>query len=346
MGSFQRAVQLVKWIIAAVLRATGILRWLRRHRARRGQIPVLWLHRVDGDPDARVPMGVPTELFAKLVAEVTRRYRVAPWEDCVSAARRGDPRPHMAITFDDGYLDNAVNAWPILREVGATAIFCLTTEFVAGISPLWWEIVAATHRPEGGSAYPVSGVGEATYGHAAESAIARLKGLPYSALRDEVRELIVTAAARIDPHEVPQAMTFDQARAMLGEGAEFAGHGRAHAILTHCTGAELEGEIDGCRNDLSERLGSGLELFAYPNGSHDDRIVDRVRGAGFTYAFTTEKGYYSLRSDPFRIPRIGVSEPKYSLTGRDFSWTLFEAELLGVFDVLLLRNLRFGRSGG
>jgi len=44
-------VQLAKWKIAWVLRLLGVTSALARRRARRGEVVVLWLHRVDGSPD-------------------------------------------------------------------------------------------------------------------------------------------------------------------------------------------------------------------------------------------------------------------------------------------------------
>ncbi len=343
MSAPQRLVQLVKWTVAFLLRASGFLAWLRRRRARRGEIPVLWFHRVAGTPSARVPMAVPPEIFREMVAAISRRYRVTGWDACVRAARDRDPTPHLVITFDDGYRDNAEVAWPIVRDAGGTAVFCLTTSFVGGFAPLWWEVIGAGRR-EGG-AFPLDATGEAVYGAAAEAEIERLKAVPNRALQEEIQTVLAAAAGRLDPKTLPEALTWPQARQMAAEGAEFAAHGVSHAILTNCTDSELDGEIEACGRAMREELGREVRLFAYPNGSCDDRVAERVRGAGFTHAFVTESGFYGVGADPLRIPRIGVSTPKYSLDGKRFSRTIFEAEILGVFDVLLLRRARSRRRG-
>lgn len=334
MGPTQRIVQRVKWLVAVVLDAAGVLAWLRGRRAARGDVAVLWLHRVDGTPDARVPMGVPPNVFRRLVSELCGRYDVSSWEACVAGVGRPAPRARVAITFDDGYADNATHAWPILREAGVTAVFCLTTAFLDG-APLWWEAVAAAVNREG-PRYPVDGVGEATYGEAAERRIAALKTRPNFERVATVAEIVSGGFA----HALPPALSWDAARRMATEGAVLGGHTATHPVLTTCEPGELAAELADSRTRIQKEIGAPVTLFAYPNGSHDESVVAATREAGYTHAFTIEKGTFSAGTDPLRIPRIGVSEPKYSLNGADFSWPLFEAEMLGVFDWLLARRWR------
>ena len=44
----------------------------------------------------------------------------------------------VVVAFDDGYLDNLTNAWPILKRYGAKGTIFLTTEFI-GKSITWDE---------------------------------------------------------------------------------------------------------------------------------------------------------------------------------------------------------------
>jgi peptidoglycan/xylan/chitin deacetylase (PgdA/CDA1 family) len=45
-------------------------------------------------------------------------------------AKKGLPEKPIILTFDDGYVDNYHNAFPILREFGFTGTFFVVTEFV------------------------------------------------------------------------------------------------------------------------------------------------------------------------------------------------------------------------
>jgi len=153
-------VQLAKWKIAWILRFLGVTAYLARRRARRGEVMVLWLHRVDGSPERRLPMAVPPVVFQEMIRELGRRYPIVGFGNAVAERGGSSPFPlsvpRVVITFDDGYRDNADTAWPILRDAGATGLFCLTTGYVDGRIPLWWELVAENRRPPGSRGYPTA----------------------------------------------------------------------------------------------------------------------------------------------------------------------------------------------
>ncbi|MEA3036087.1 MAG: hypothetical protein QOH04_1852 [Sphingomonadales bacterium] len=99
---------------------------------------------------------------------------------------------------------------------------------------------------------------------------------------------------------------WDEVRELADAGVAIGSHGRHHRRLTELDGAELEGELAGSLAELRERLPSGAEVLAYPNGDHDATICAAARTAGYRAAFTTEKGRNGAGTDPFCLRRVSV----------------------------------------
>lgn len=136
----------VRHALDLVATGTGAMRVLER-RATSG-VTVLTYHRVLPDDrwqDAVLPKLAVTETcFREQARWLAECATVLPAGECLAALERGPPpRPLFAMTFDDGYADNAEVAAPILSALGLRATFYVTTGFVEGGST--WFDRAALH---------------------------------------------------------------------------------------------------------------------------------------------------------------------------------------------------------
>lgn len=99
-------------------------------------VPVLMYHRVAKltPSESRSPLlrdlTVAPERFESQIAELTQRgyvfLTVSEIADALSS-RKPLPKKAIAITFDDGYLDNYTDALPILKKYGARATVFMVT---------------------------------------------------------------------------------------------------------------------------------------------------------------------------------------------------------------------------
>jgi peptidoglycan/xylan/chitin deacetylase (PgdA/CDA1 family) len=199
-------------------------------------------------------------------------------------------RPFLAITFDDGQLDNFEHARPVLAAAGLKASFFAPVEAVDENQPLWHDRL-----------------GFATARLPAEersATLQRAKRLPPA----ERLDLVARLEARSGPARPAWdgLMSWDQLRTLASEGHEVGSHSLSHELLTQLDDARLARELAGSRARLESELQVPSESFCYPNGDCDDRVVAAVRAAGYRRAVVTAWGSNARGADPLRLTRFDL----------------------------------------
>lgn len=78
--------------------------------------------------------------FDEQLARLKRRRTVLPLIEFAERHARGDlPRDAVAITFDDGYACNGLNAAPLLAAHGLPATVFLATSAISADHEYWWD---------------------------------------------------------------------------------------------------------------------------------------------------------------------------------------------------------------
>ena len=106
-------------------------------------------------------------------------------------------------------------------------------------------------------------------------------------------------------------MTWDEVRALHGEGFEIGAHTLSHADLGEADGAAAEREIAGSKERLERELGAPVTLFSYPYGSArnlSEANRRRVARAGFRCCLSAFGGTVAPGDDPFRLRRAPVTK--------------------------------------
>ena len=99
----------------------------------RGRLSILIFHRVLAEPDGLFPETPTAVGFEACMRWVNGWFNVLPLTEAVARLYAGMiPSRALAITFDDGYADNEALAAPILKRLGMTATFFVSTGFLEG----------------------------------------------------------------------------------------------------------------------------------------------------------------------------------------------------------------------
>jgi peptidoglycan/xylan/chitin deacetylase (PgdA/CDA1 family) len=104
-------------------------------------------------------------------------------------------------------------------------------------------------------------------------------------------------------------------------------HSVNHPDLTQLEPAALEQELLGARAQLADRLGVQSEVFAYPYGFLDARVL-RSTGAHYRYAVTTRLATLEDPiGDPLQVPRVDAYYLREPRVHRNFGRRRFAAYL-------------------
>lgn len=104
---------------------------------RQARVPILMYHYLSSPPNGadryRRDLSVPPELFEEHLTYLKAQgYQTISLDDLTDYLALGRPLPPggkpILITFDDGYLDNYLNAFPLLQKYGFTGVFFVITE--------------------------------------------------------------------------------------------------------------------------------------------------------------------------------------------------------------------------
>jgi peptidoglycan/xylan/chitin deacetylase (PgdA/CDA1 family) len=296
-------------------------------RRLRGRVLILGYHRVLPDRElsrqfVQPGMYVQERVFEGHVRFLREHFRIISFAEFLrlQRARAWDPEErYCIITFDDGWLDNYVYAYPILSRYQVTATIFVSTALIGSEEWMWpdklgWLLTCSglakgtvrhrlrplearypwmarlTHR---GTAAPI------------DSAIERCKRMSDRAIGD----LLLEMAARLDV-EFPKERLFlewGDIEEMSRAGIAFGSHAATHRILTRLSDAEIRAEVAESLETLRRKPVNWVPVFCYPNGGYNDGVVERVEASGYHAAVSTESGAEVWdRPDLFRLRRVSV----------------------------------------
>lgn len=323
----------------------GLARW----RARRG-LTILMYHRVlpvaQAGGYALANLVVSRECFEQQVEWLARHARVVTLRQGVEelGGEGVDHRPRVAVTFDDGYADNAMHAAPILEAAGLRGTFFVTTGFIAG-RPLWFDVAAehwrrrrsAASDPRDGTLGSAGSDPEAL-GGSLDSWLGWLKSMPAAD-----RERVMREAGATAPQPGCEAMSVEHLRALARAGHEIGAHTVTHPILSREPVERIQWELEMAKREIESWIGQRIAGLCYPNGLRSEAIARAAAIAGYEYATTTRRHLNRRTEDRFALGRRWISSDNSAPGGRH-SDSAFAAEVLGIHDALRSRLRRPSRA--
>ncbi|HTY60832.1 MAG TPA: polysaccharide deacetylase family protein [Acidobacteriota bacterium] len=214
------------------------------------------------------------KVFLSQMRYVSSHCRVLGVDQVLEILRDHHPIPSraVAITFDDGFSDNAVLAADILDRFKISGAFYLTVGSIdSGIAPWFVRLRFAFGKASVGSwlnpgdsvRFPVDTTeGRERAINAACSTLACLAGdQQESALQDIENALGSPPVTEIPP----LMMTWQQASMLRNAGHVIGSHSMTHPNLAHVPASAAEKELRDSKARIEEKLGAPVVHFSYPS---------------------------------------------------------------------------------
>jgi peptidoglycan/xylan/chitin deacetylase (PgdA/CDA1 family) len=310
----------IKALVASITNHTGILdayAFLRR-KLTKSQVAILMYHRVCPRSDNWSLDPLRPQSFAKQIEYFCRNYEIISLDKLAEYIYRGKSLPEkaVAVTFDDGYRDNYLYAYPILKKHHIPATFFLTTGHIGTGQLFWWDKVSYIIQHTSVGQLDLDEIGnyslhsEIDKSHASLIIIEKLKKLPEEG-KSSLIEKWLSISGVVIPDDLGKELilSWDEVREMNSDGISFGAHSVSHPVLTNLPLEQAKWEIIQSKKDIEEKLGKEVTAFSYPNGDFNPKIAKFIQESGFSCSVSVLPGkLISAKDNPYELSRIGAIE--------------------------------------
>lgn len=297
--------------------ACGLLAWWHRRR-NANALTVFMFHRVlprDGAAyqHAEREFTFSVEGFGRCLDFIQRHYSVVTIAELEAAieGRAKLPACPALITFDDGWRDTLVYAYPELKARNLSALVFLATEILDTQSSQWWQatLVRILEQPaQAVSLLQRLGLPE-QYAHArSRSENHEIAGC-VAAMPLEARVQLLSEVSGT-PLDEGHMMTSEEVATADRNHLDFGAHGHTHAPLTVV--AQPAEELRRSRS-LIDVFHPAVSTMSFPHGAYNGHILEQAHAAGFRLVFTSDPTLLDMQSAKAqKIGRIHIPENEWT----------------------------------
>jgi len=231
------------------------------------------------------------------------------------------PKRTVIVTFDDGFDDNYLNAYPILKESSFPATMFISTHYINTGEQFWFDkltnVILTTEKTE--ISIPEL---DLTYIHDGTLSKRRSIALDIlSKLKSIKNEKRLVVLDYIYTHYKPgfetdnlenlsRPLNWEQVKIMSDDIIEIGSHSVTHPILSSINKGDLYSELKESKVQIEQKIKTDVLSISYPVGSrkaYSPEVKILAKAIGYKIGFSYETGVNKFPiPDMFSLKRLHV----------------------------------------
>ena len=312
-----------------------LLKFVSRRLAGKRCLFILLYHKIGPQAPPLFGETVSPEDFERQIRFLKKRYEIVDFKDLSSAISKANSSKDLVIlTSDDGYCDNFLYAFPIVKKYDVPFTIFLTTDVIGTKELLWpdklaWILYKSDADFNRQALYHTdlppkmaqkvekfflkNAAGQAEILRAIGMDLKSYSNAELQGILDRLRKCC--NVTQWPAENLRPMLSWEEVKTMSGDGISFGSHTMTHPALSKIPLDLARQEIADSKKVIEEQIQKPVTTFAYPYGKKDDTsgdVMNLLQDEGFEYACTTEIGYEEFPiNNPLFLKRKGAPLSPY-----------------------------------
>jgi peptidoglycan/xylan/chitin deacetylase (PgdA/CDA1 family) len=256
--------------------------------------------------------------FKKQLKFIKKNFQVITLEEAILLADNKLPldKRYALITFDDGYVDNYEEAYPILKEEEISAVFFIPTDYVDSNIIPWWDEIAWMLKNTSKKAFSFADkntvyLNSSILDKVIRNFLTEIK-LDSRSMDEKILELKAKLGCeyKVNSKDKSLFVSWQQIKEMKSGGMTIGSHTCSHRILTHIDKENQLLELEQSKQCLEQYLGCNIDSIAYPVGqsnTFNQAICAMAQQLGYKIGFSFTNTVNDLPlGNVYQVSRLGI----------------------------------------